>query len=99
MNWLEIIELRSAGNNRQLLASELRNLIYELDKETTRQAIKAYNRMRVGSDFSIHLFHDSKEAEINGSRLGLRIVSALKAFGLVKHRIWVELNDNESEAG
>ena len=94
MNWLEIIELRSTGSNRQLLESELQNLIRELDRETRRQAIKAYHRMRVDSDFSIHLFHDSKEAEINGSRLGLRIASALKAFGLVKHRIWIELNDD-----
>ena len=94
MTWLEIIELRSAGNNRQLLASELQNLIYELDKETRRQAIKAYKRMRLDSDFSIHLFHDSKEMKINGSRLGLRIASALKAFGLVKHRIWIELKED-----
>jgi hypothetical protein len=91
MNWLEIIELRSAGNNRQLLASELQNLIHELDKAARREAIKAYSRMRVDSDFSIHLFHDSKEMETNGSRLGLRIAAALKAFGLVKHRIWIEL--------
>ncbi len=84
MNWQEIIELRSVDSNRQLLESELRNLIHELDKEATNQAIKAYKRLRVDSDFSIHLSHDSKEVEINGSHLGLRIVSALKGFGLVK---------------
>jgi len=34
MKWLEIIELRSVGSDRELLESQLQNLTNELDKET-----------------------------------------------------------------
>jgi hypothetical protein len=90
MKWLEIIELRSVGKNREFLERELKNLIEELEKETERRAIKVYNRVAIDSDFSIHLFHDSINADINGSPLGLHLVSTLKEFGLINHSVWTE---------
>ena len=92
MKWLEIIELRSVGNDRELLESQLQNLTNELDKETKKQAIKVYSHTTVETDFRIHLFHDSKKVENSGSQLGLCIASALKEFGLVNHSIWNEMH-------
>jgi hypothetical protein len=92
MNWLEIIELRSVESNRELLESQLQRLINEVDKETKKQAIKSYSRVMIDTDFSVHLFHDSKKVENSGSRLGLRLASALKEFGLVNHSIWIEMH-------
>ena len=94
MKWLEIIELRSVDSNRELLESQLQNLTNELDKETKKQAIKAYSRVMIDTDFRIHLFHDSKNVENSGSQLGLCIASALKEFGLVNHSIWIEMPNN-----
>ena len=93
MKWLEIIELRSVGRNRELLESQLQKLINEVDKETKKQAIKAYSRVMIGTDFSIHLFHDSNKVENSGSPLGLRLASALKELGLVNHSIWIEMHN------
>jgi hypothetical protein len=90
MKWLEIIELRSVGNNLKLLEPELKHLIEELNIESEQRAIVIYNRLAVDSDFSIHLFHDSKEADINGSSLGAHLVSTLKEFGLINHSVWIE---------
>ena len=90
MKWLEIIELRSVGKNRKLLEQDLKSLIEELNKETEQRTIKVYSRVIVDSDFSIHLLNDSKEADINGSPLGLQLVSALKEYGLINHSVWVE---------
>jgi len=90
MKWLEIIELRSVESNRELLESQLQKLINEVDKETKKQAIKVYSHTTVETDFRIHLLHDSKEADISGSPLGLHLASALKKFGLVNHSVWVE---------
>lgn len=92
MKWLEIIELRSVDSNRELLESQLQKLTNDLDKETKKQAIKAYSRVMIDTDFSIHLFHDSKKVETSGSQLGLRLASALKEFGLVNHSIWIEMH-------
>jgi hypothetical protein len=92
MKWLEIIELRSAGSNQALLESQLQSLINKVDKETKKQAIKAYSRVMIDTDFRIHLFHDSKKIENSGSPLGLHLASALKEFGLVNHSIWIEMH-------
>jgi len=70
----------------------LKKLIVEMDRETKMQAIKSYSRVLIDSDFSIHLFHDSKNVEKIGSPLGLRIASSLKEFGLVNHTIWIEMH-------
>lgn len=93
MKWLEIIELRSIDCNRELLESQLKKLIIEVDRETKKQAIKAYSRVMIDTDFSIHLFHDSKKVANSGSPLGLRLTSALKEFGLVNHSIWMEMQN------
>ena len=93
MKWLEVIELRTAGSNRELLESQLLLLIDEIEKATQEQTIKSYRRVMIDNDFSIHLFHDSTKVENKGSQLGLRLASALKEFGLVNHSIWFEMYD------
>ena len=51
----------------------------------------AFSRVSIDTNFSIHIFHDSKKIENSGSRLGLRLAAALKEFGLVHHSIWREM--------
>jgi hypothetical protein len=92
MKWLEIIELRSVDSNREWLESKLQKLIDQVDKEKKKQAIKAYTRVLIDTDFSIHLFHDSNKVENSGSSLGLRLASALKEFGTINHSIWIEMH-------
>lgn len=91
MKWLEIIELRSAGRNHELIESQLNDLIIEFNKKNKSQAIKVYCRITIETDFSIHLIHESEKPEHEGSRLGLHLVSALKAFGLVNHSVWIQM--------
>jgi len=91
MKWLEIIELRSVGDKRAVMELQLKSLIDEVKQETRQQAIKVYSHITVETDFSIHLYNDSKSTDISGSPLGQRLVSALKEFGLVNHSIWVEM--------
>jgi hypothetical protein len=93
MNWLEIIELRSVGSQRELLETQLKKLINEVGQEVKTQSVKVFCRNMIESDFSIHLFHDSRQIEVNGSSLGLQLVSSLKAFGLVNHSVWIEMQN------
>ncbi len=90
MKWLEIIEIRSVGKNRTEMELQLKNLIDEVKQETRQQAIKVYSHITVETDFSIHLYNDSKSADISGSPLGQRLVSALREYGLVNHSVWIE---------
>ncbi len=97
MKWLEIIELRSVGRHRELLESQLQQLIDQVDKERKKKKILAYTRVLIDSDFSIHIFHDSNKVEHTGSPLGLRLSSALKEFGIVNHSIWIEMQAKKWE--
>ena len=93
MKWLEIIELRSVDNNRDQLESQLKKLIHEVEGELKMQNVKGYVRVMLDTDYSIHIFHDSKELENDGSPLGLRIASALKEYGLVDQSLWIEMQE------
>jgi hypothetical protein len=78
--------------NRETVESKLRRLI-ALDSEIDNQRIvQVYTRALVESDFCIHLVHDSEKVEHSGSRLALRLITALKEFGLVNHSVWIALN-------
>ena len=90
MNWIEIIELRSAGNTQKKLETQLQEFLKQLEKKTEKQTVKLYTRMIIENDFSIHLFHDSGKIKNSGSPLGIKLVSALKSYGLVNHTIWIE---------
>jgi hypothetical protein len=90
MKWIEIIELRSTCNAWKELETILQEFIKQLAKETEEQKVKFYTRITMDTDFSIHLFHDSGKVENSGSPLGIKLVSALKSYGLVSHTIWIE---------
>lgn len=90
MKWVEIIELRSDNRNTLFLEQQLKGLSMGLKKNNVLKAIEVYSRAAVDSDFSIHLLHDSKNADINGSPLGLLLALTLKEFGLVSHKVWIE---------
>jgi hypothetical protein len=91
MKWAEVIVLRAAGSNREALESKLRKLIGDVEKEKKREAINVYSRVLIDTDFCIRITHSSNQIKNGGSKLGLRIVSALKEFGLVNHSIWTEM--------
>jgi hypothetical protein len=90
MNWIEIIEHRSAGNTRKQMEAHLQEFVEQVEKKKEKLTVKLYIRMRIDTDVSIHLFHDSSKVKNRGSSLGIRLVSALKSYGLVNHTIWIE---------
>jgi hypothetical protein len=90
MRWLEVIDIRTAGSNREFVESQLLKLTEELKKTAQLYTIKSYRRVMVNTDFSIHLCHDSEKVEGDGSEIGLHIVSALKEYCLVNHHVWIE---------
>ncbi len=86
--YLEIIELRTTGQNRKELEGIFEKLIAEFDAEREKEHIQVYNSLVIESDFAIHLHVLSEDFNSEGSPLGLRMVSALKEYGLVHHNIW-----------
>jgi len=101
MTWLEIIEIRAMGSNRDLLKLQLQDLINDLKKEAGLRSVKIYKHVMLETDFSIHLFHDSDKKDTGCSSICSQLVLSIKDFGFVNHTVWIEsLNggdNNESK--
>ncbi|MFC1651220.1 hypothetical protein ACFL2X_06585 [Candidatus Latescibacterota bacterium] len=91
MRWLEIIELRSTTSNWETMATQIQQMITDLNKDTENKSLTAYSHAMIENDFSIHLTHESCGVEKNGSSLGLHLASVLREYGMVKHSVWIEL--------
>jgi len=88
MKWLEVIKIRSAGENSRLREEFL--LPMAQSSLDGRVEIQIYRHAALETDFNVHLRWESKRPEQNGSALGLRLAQAFKEFGLVDHSVWVE---------
>jgi hypothetical protein len=98
MKQIEIIELRSSGRNNDLLKKELSRMMNEIANTNDLQdvSIDLYKNQIIPTDFSIHLAHESGRVDSTGTQLGLHICSALKPFGLINHKLWIEMNTKSS---
>ena len=94
MKWSEVIMVRSAGSSSKVLASALRELMNDVVRNGGHEAVRVFQREKLDSDICIVLFHEGKKTKSGGSRLGLRLVAALREFSLVNHTVWIEM-DNE----
>jgi hypothetical protein len=88
MKWLEIIKLRSAGKDSELL----KEFLLSIDRSSQNGLVetKTYHHATLETDLSVHLHWQSRRPEVNGSGLGLRLAQALREFGLIDHSVWVE---------
>lgn len=88
MKWLEVIKLRSAGKDSELL----KELLVSIDKfsQSGLVEMKTYHHAALETDLSVHLHWQSERPDRNGSSLGLRLAQALREFGLIDHSVWVE---------
>ena len=89
MKWVEIIKLRSAGIEQDLLEEFLRSLA-KSGQSSELLEIKTYRHAALQRDFSVHLYWKSERAEENGTNLGLHVVETFKEFGLIDHSVWIE---------
>jgi hypothetical protein len=93
MAWLEIIQIRAVGSNRELLESQLKLLIDQVNQGAKHTTTKVYKHVTLETDFSIHFFHDSDKTDTKCSFICTRLVASLKNFGLVNHTVWVEKSE------
>ena len=90
MNWIEIIDLRSAGRELATLKQTLAGMVSKLDRDIGIDKICLYHNARVETDISIHIQWKTGEETSGKSDLGLRLASALGAYGRVNHTVWLE---------
>jgi hypothetical protein len=87
MTTLEVIHLRLAGVSPETLAESIRAAV-ELSSEQTR--IRIYRHGRVETDLVVHLHREVDGGDDRFSKLGTRLASMLRGYGIVEHSVWVE---------
>jgi hypothetical protein len=90
MRWIEVINLRSSEKQQEMLGAALSRSLPPRDLTGGLVQMKIYRHAMVDTDLSIHLCWESRDAEKDGSPLGLHLAEALKPFGLVHHSVWLE---------
>ena len=96
MKWLEIIALRSGQNTRHQLQEVLDTLREEASQDPAMPQVRIYEHQALDGDYSIHLQHEGSQPDAHGSVPGMSIAESLRAFGLVNHHIWCEVQYNEN---
>lgn len=91
MKWVEVIHVRSNERETVRLMETVQRLIDQVNEDKNTEAITLYRRADLGTDLSLQLFHNSAREESNGSQVGLCIAQELKSFGMVNHRVWIEI--------
>jgi len=91
MRWAEVIMVRSAGSNGDVVDATLKELMNSVAIEAKHEAIRIFRHEKLDSDICIVLFHNGKKTRTGGSLLGLNLSAALKEVGLVNHTIWSEI--------
>lgn len=86
MKILEIIHLRMAGDDSDLLAAFVRRAADEGDGFPE---VRIYRHARVEGDLLVHIHRGGPNECIEASQLGVRLASALRAHGMVDHSVWV----------
>ena len=97
MKWLEVIHLRAAQQDTDVMDGLLNQLVKEIRSEKGSGKIDLFRRAHLETDICLQLQHESEQVKLSGSRLGMRLAMALKNFGMVNHTVWVL--DKDSEAG
>lgn len=92
MKWAEVIMVRSPGSSVKPLNTALQELMKDVAGNDGDEDLRVFHREKLDSDICIVVFHSSKKTRIGGSPLGLRLVAALKEFGLVNHTVWTEID-------
>ena len=89
MRRLEIVHLRSSGEGLEHLKDGIRGSVGSGSEDL--EVVTLYRRQGLESDLAVHILHATGGRGPKASDLGLRLASALKAYGLVEHTVWEEL--------
>ena len=87
MKWLEIIELRTVNTDQNSIQHQI---VEWMDEIKDLKTYHIYTNVRIDTDMSIHLIHESEQLDLHGSVFGGQLKEMLREWGLVSHSVWIE---------
>lgn len=97
MNRLEVIHLRCLTHKYNEVHRMIKELIRDGNSSMTLAHMKIYSRRNLSTDISFHI-HYSAGDRSQMDTAGIKIASALKGYGLVRHTIWDVLEMDHGDA-
>lgn len=92
MKWIEMIRLIGKNIDEWQTIHRLIAPGRILAQEKALLDAGIYVNPRYGNDLCLHLWWETDQPQIRGSRVGLSMTEALKYYGLVEHAVWIEQN-------
>lgn len=92
MRWHEVIHLRVIDQEYDRVIAIFTQLLEEIEEKEKSVKVKLFKRVQIETDVCLHLLHESNNDEVAGSAVGLRLVEALKPFGMVNHTVWSQID-------
>ena len=90
MSRLEIVHLRSSGETIEALSEQLRESIWA--EGHGAEVVTLYRRQGLETDVAIHIRCAEGAAHNGPSALAFHLAHELRAFGLVEHTVWEEID-------
>lgn len=87
MKWLEVLTVRATQIDSSVLNQEIAHLLVDTQMNTS---IKIYINIRSGTEWCLHLLHESEQVNTWGSDLAMQFKEILKKFGILNYGIWRE---------
>lgn len=87
MKQLDIIHLRLTRDVREDLIESIRESIRS---ESLKGTLRFYSNAKLSTDLSIHIHLETDSPTCQCSELGTRLAAALQEYGMVKHTLWIE---------
>ncbi len=91
MTWIELIHLRSIGDQNHEFINDLFNQTLKVVQKRDSQILSIYRHQHIESDLCIVLQCKSNISVKPPSDLGIHLTSSLKEFGRVDHSVWIEM--------
>ena len=94
MSRLEIVHLRFPGEPIESLGERIRESIRAEGKDT--EIVTLYRRHGLETDVAIHIRHHDAAGRNGPSAIAFHLAFALRAFGLVEHTVWEEMQSENA---
>jgi hypothetical protein len=90
MKCVEVITLRSLEKTNIESMDELFRQVLKSRISGLTPEVRIYRHSMVETDFSIHIYGETRERHPEGTPLGQQLTDGLKGLGLLNHTVWVE---------
>jgi hypothetical protein len=91
MNWIEVVTVRTAGENEFTKALDFCRQMNQSLKAEETVSVNVYRNTIYDMDLSIHIHRESGAVFPAKTACGIRLSKLLTRFGIVDHNVWQQV--------